>query len=232
MKKSRLTARLSSFGMLILAVLLMSGDHNDSLSVSGTTADIADFFAFQAPDPENMVLVLNMQGLLPKGKATEQAEFDENVLMEFNIDLNNDLKEDVLIQAIRRGDSLYFFGPYITSESDLVSEINVDSNIKNQVKISTVDSIFIEENNGMKFFAGPREDPFFFDRKRFNEYMDGVAPGGFNNPGTDTYAGTNVLSVVIELPKSMLGSPVAGVNPFAPDTPTYSMWVETKRRID
>lgn len=230
MRKSRLIARLSSVGLLILAVFLISGDHNDSASISGTTADIADFFAFQAPDSDKMVLVLNMQGLLPKGRATKQAEFDEDVLMEFKIDLNHDLKEDMVIQAIRRGDSLFFFGPFQTSQSDLTSEINIDSEIKNQVRISTVDSVFVEENNGMKFFAGPREDPFFFDRRRFDEYREGVA-SGFSDPGTDTYAGTNVLSVVVELPKSMLGTPAAGVNPFAPATPMYSMWVETKRRI-
>lgn len=231
MKKSKLLARLSAVGMLFLAILLMSGDHNDSTSVSGTTADIADFYAFQPSDSDNLVLALNMQGLIPSGRATEQAEFDENVLMEFNIDLNNDLKEDVLIQAIKRGDTMYFFGPFLTSESDLISEINIDSDLKNSVRISTMDSIFIEENDGMKFFAGPREDPFFFDRKRFDEYLDGVAPGGFNNPGTDTYAETNVLSVVIELPKSLLGTPTTNVNPFSPNTPTYSMWVETKRRL-
>lgn len=231
MKKSKLIARLSSVGMLILAVLLMSGDHNDSSSVSGTTADIADFYAFQSPNPDNLVLALNVQGLLPKGRPTKNAEFDEEILMEFNIDLNNDLKEDVLIQAIKRGDTVYFFGPFQTSESSLISEVNIHSDIKNKVRISTMDSIYIEENDGMKFFAGPREDPFFFDRKRFDEYLDGVAPSGFSNPGTDTYAGTNVLSVIVELPKSMLGTPVTNVNPFAPDTPTYSMWVETKRRL-
>lgn len=231
MKKSRLIARLSSVGLLILAVFLMSGDHNDSPSVSGTTADIADFYAFRAPNPDNLVLVLNMQGLLQKGRPTEQAEFDEEVLMEFKVDLDNDLRDDVRIQAIKRGDSLYFFGPFQSSETGLTSEINIDAAIKNQVRISTVDSVFVEENNGMRFFAGPREDPFFFDRKRFDEYMDGEAPGGFSNPGTDTYAGTNVLSVVVELPKAMLGTPTTNVNPLAPETPMYSMWVETKRRM-
>ncbi|MDP4247462.1 MAG: DUF4331 family protein, partial [Bacteroidota bacterium] len=27
---------------------------------------------------------------------------------------------------------------------------------------------------------------------------------GFNNPGKDTFAGTNVLSIVVEVPKSLL----------------------------
>lgn len=231
MKKSRLIAMISSLGVMVLAVVLMSGDHNDSPSISGTTSDIADFYAFQAPDPNNLVLVMNLQGLIPAGRATEEASFDESVLMEFNIDINNDLKEDVLIQAIRRGDSMYFFGPFLTAQTGLMSEINTDADLKNSVRISTVEEVFVAEADGMKFFAGPREDPFFFDRNRFDEYLRGNAPGGFSNPGTDTYAGSNVLSIVVELPKALLGTPATDVNPFASATPTYNMWVETKKRL-
>lgn len=229
MKKSRIFAGIGSLGMMALAVLLMSGDHNDGPSISGTSSDIADFYAFQAADPNNLVLVMNLQGLIPPGTPTEQAAFDEDVLMEFNIDVDNDLKEDLLIQVIKRGDSMHFFGPFSTSESSLISTIN--TSIKHSVKISTSEDIQIEEANGMKFFAGPREDPFFFDKARFDSYMAGSAASGFNDPGTDTYQGTNVLSVVVELPKALLGTPVANVNPFAPGTPTYNMWVETKRKI-
>lgn len=229
MIKSKLFAKISSVGLVVLATVLMSGDHNDSPSIMGTKADIADFYAFQAPDPDNLVLVMNVQGLIPAGAPTEQAEFDENVLMEFNIDLNNDLKEDVLIQAIKRRDSMYFFGPFPTTETGLESTINISEMRK--VKISSKDDVYIFEEDGMKFFAGPRDDPFFFDRVQFDAYMDGNARGGFADPGTDTYAGKNVLSIVVELPKAMLGTPVSNVNPFAPNTPTYNMWVETKRKI-
>lgn len=229
MKKSRIFTMVSSLGIMVLAVVLMSGDHNDGPSVSGTTSDIADFYAFQAPDPNNLVLVMNTQGLIPPGAPTDQASFDEDVLMEFNIDVDNDLKEDLLIQAIKRGDSMHFFGPFSTTESSLISTIKTD--IKHSVKISTYEEVYVEEANGMKFFAGPREDPFFFDKARFDSYMAGSAASGFNNPGTDSYEGTNVLSIVVELPKALLGTPATNVNPFAPGTPTYNMWVETKRKI-
>lgn len=229
MKKSRIFTVVGSMGMIALALLLMSGDHNDGPSISGTSSDIADFYAFQAPDPNNLVLVMNLQGLIPPGTPTEQATFDEDVLMEFNIDVDNDLKEDLLIQVIKRGDSMHFFGPFATSESSLISTIN--TSINHSVKISDSTNIHIEEVDGMKFFAGPREDPFFFDRRKFDSYMAGSASSGFDDPGTDTYEGTNVLSVVVELPKALLGTPVANVNPFAPATPTYNMWVETKRKI-
>lgn len=230
MIKTKLFAAISSAGLVVLAIMLMSGDHNDAPSLTGTSADIADFYAFESPNPNNLVLALNVQGLIPAGSPTEQARFDEDILMEFNIDLNNDLKEDVLIQAIKRKDTMYFFGPFETSEIGLESTININA-AEHKVKISTKDSIYITEENGMKFFAGPRDDPFFFDKTQYDAYLDGNAIGGFNDPGTDTYAGKNVLSIVVELPKSMIGSPVTNVNPFAPNTPTYNMWVETKRKI-
>lgn len=229
MMKSKILAKIGSLGLVVLAIGLISGDHNDAPAVMGTTADIADFYAFQAPDPNNLVLVMNIQGLIPAGLPTDQAVFDENILMEFNIDLNNDLIEDVRIQAIRRADTMYFFGPFQTSETGLESTIN--TTLKQGVLISTKDEVYIGESNGMKMFAGPRDDPFFFDQTQYKAYLDGNAAKGFNNPGVDTYAGTNVLSIVVEVPKSMLGTPVDNVNPFAPTTPTYNMWVATKRKV-
>lgn len=218
-------------GLAATSFFLISGDHNDGPSVSGTTADIADFYAFESPqNPDNLVLAMNLQGLIPPGSPTDQAVFDEDVLMEFNIDLNNDLKEDVRLQATRRGDTMFFFGPFATLESGLKSTINTESAFINKVKISTTQDVQIEEADGMKFFAGPREDPFFFDRARFDSYMAGSAATGFNNPGTDSYAGTNVLSIIVEVPKNLIGNPATGVNIFAPEMPTYGMWVSTKRK--
>jgi hypothetical protein len=57
----------------------------------------------------------------------------------------------------------------------------------------------------MKVFAGPRDDPFFFDLGQFKAILGGTATG-FNIPGTDSFAGTNVMALVIEVPKSQLGS--------------------------
>jgi hypothetical protein len=70
----------------------------------------------------------------------------------------------------------------------------------------------------MKFFAGPRDDPFFFDLGQFKAILGGTA-SGFNNPGVDTFAGTNVLSLVVEVPKAMLGT-----------SSTLNVWAETKKK--
>jgi hypothetical protein len=228
MKKSKFFAVIGGIGVAALSIFLISADHIDAPAVAGTTADITDFYAFQGENNGNFVFAANVQGLLAPGQPTSQAVFDETVLVEINIDNNNDLKEDLVIQAIKRGDSMYFFGPSAPAMQGLESTIATSA--RRSVEISTKDDVQITEKDGMKFFAGPREDPFFFDFNQYNAILAGTA-GGFNNPGADTFAGTNVLSIVIEVPKSMIPGGVAGVNPFAPNTPIYNVWVEAKRKI-
>ncbi len=229
MNKSKFFALIGGLCIVGLSVFLISADHIDAPAVAGTTADITDFYAFQGENAGNLVFVANVQGLLTPGAPTEQASFDETVMLEINIDRDNDLKEDVVIQAIKRGDSMYFFGPTGPANVDKLTSTVATFATRNQVKISTKDDVQTATNGGMKFFAGPREDPFFFDFNQYNAVLSGQATG-FNMPGEDTFAGTNVLSVVVEVPKSMLGNPVTGVNPFAPNTPTYNVWVEAKRK--
>src|SRR5690606_3605636 len=200
MKKSKIYAAIGGLGLAALSFFLIAADHVDAPSVAGTSSDIADFYAFQGENTSNFVFIANLQGLLPAGVPTDQAEFDEDVLIEFNIDHNNDLTEDLVIQAIKRGDSMYFFGPSAPAGTGLESTILTSA--RRSVKISTRDSLHIAEADGMKFFAGPREDPFFFDYDQYNSVIAGSA-ANFNDPGTDYFAATNVLSVVVEFPKSM-----------------------------
>lgn len=216
-----------------IASVLIAGDHLDAPSTTGVSSDITSFYAFEAENPNKLVLVANLQGYLPSGGATENAEFDPEVLVEFNIDTDGDLVEDLVLQTIRQGDSMYFFGPAVPSSTGLESEVMTYAS-QYAVKISTgetdAEAIVAESPDGLKFFAGPRDDPFFFDLNRFNAYVNGEAPSGFNTPGTDTFAGTNVMAIVVEIPKSLLGSGAVGVNPFDPDRPTFGMWVESKRK--
>ncbi len=215
MKKSKLYVSLSL--VAITGLLLVAADHIDSPGVSNTGNDITDVYAFQGADTNNLVFVVNSQGLLSPG-TTGAAEFKENVLTEINIDNNGDNVEDLVIQAIKRGNKMYFFGPVAPGTPGTSSTIKT-SNAAGSVEISQYGSSAITSTSGgMKFFAGPRDDPFFFDLGQYQAILGGTAPG-FNNPGTDTFAGTNVLSTVIEVPKSMLGA-----------STSINVWAETKQK--
>ncbi len=215
MKKSKLYISLSL--VAITGLLLVAADHIDSPGVSNTGNDITDVYAFQGANTNNLVFVVNSQGLLTPG-TTGAATFKENVLTEINIDNNGDNVEDLVIQAIKRGSKMYFFGPVAPGTPGTSSTIKT-SNAAGSVEISQYGSAAITSTSGgMKFFAGPRDDPFFFDLGQYQAILAGSA-SGFNNPGTDTFAGTNVLSTVIEVPKSMLGS-----------STSINVWAETKQK--
>lgn len=215
MKKTKMILGLSM--MAITGLVLVAADHIDAPSVTGNAADITDFYAFQGQETNNMVFVVNTQGLLSPA-ATAEASFSENMLIEINIDNTGDNVEDLVIQAIKKGDKMYFYGPYAPMMTGKSSKI-VKSEASGSVAISKYGMTpVIAVQNGMKFFAGPRDDPFFFDLGQYSAILGGTAPG-FNNPGTDTFAGTNVLSVVVEVPKAMLGTANA-----------INVWAETKKK--
>jgi len=219
MKKFKLSFQIGA--LFVFGMILLAADHIDAPAVQGTSADITDYYAFQGGDANNIVFVANTQGLLAPG-ATDAASFDENVMIEFNIDTSDpkDNVEDLIIQAIPRDGRMYFFGPYAaggntgtTGSIDITAEVTaVDiTEYGESAEIATSD-------DGIKVFAGPRDDPFFMDFARFGEITGGMATS-FNNPGDDTFAGTNVMSVVIELPKSLVGG-----------SGTINTWVETKKK--
>lgn len=215
MKNLKLVLGVSIFA--IAGYFFLSADHIDAPAVSGGTSDITDFYAFQGQDNNNLVFAANVQGLLSPS-ATSSAAFDENVMIEFNIDNTGDNIEDLVIQAIPRDGKMYFFGPFAPSSTGLNSMINTSADVT-VVDITSYGSNAIVETNGnIKAFAGPRDDPFFMDFAQYGEIIAGNA-SGFNDPGTDTFAGTNVMSVVIEVPKSSIGG-----------TGTINTWVETKTK--
>lgn len=215
MKKSKLA--LFSTILVGLLGIVFAADHIDAPAVQGGNSDITDFYAFQAENTNNLVFVANLQGLLSP-TATSSASFDENVLIEFNIDNTGDNVEDLVIQAIPRDGRMYFFGPASPSQTGLNSTI-LTANASASVDITTYGSNpQTEINSGIQVFAGPRDDPFFMDFAQYSEIIAGNA-SGFNNPGADTFAGTNVLSVVVEVPKSMIGG-----------SGTINTWVESKRK--
>ena len=207
------------FILSIASIIIISSDHIDYPAVSGSTADVADLYVFESREnTNNMIFALTMQGLLSPGNSAT-AKFDENVLIEFNIDNDGDFVEDLVIQGIPRDNKMILFGPYPPNMTGLKSEINTNV-IRMEVDITAYGNTpVITNQNGMKLFAGPRDDPFFFDLGAYMAIVTGNA-GSFNDPGTDTSAGTNVLALVVEVPKSMLGS-----------SSTINVWVETKTKF-
>ena len=208
----KLKFNLKTLGLALVALVacaasyLIAADHIDAPAVTGTGSDITDVYAFQSPaNANNMVFVVNVQGLLAPS-ATAAASFDEEVMIEINIDNSStkDNMEDLVIQAVFDNGKVKVYGPAAPIQTGLTSTLLKSTPIEANVSTYGAEPV-IGDGNGIKVFAGPRDDPFFFDLNQFKAIIGGTATS-FNNPGTDAFAGTNVLSLVVEVPKSMLGS--------------------------
>lgn len=206
---------------LMSSIIVYAADHIDAPAVAGTKSDITDFYAFQSPsNSQNLTFVANVQGLLSPA-ATANASFSSNTMVQFNIDNTGDSIEDLVIQVIFANDKAYAYGPVTPSVTGLSSGVEFDAVNQISVDISEYGTDpKVSSEDGMKLFAGPRDDPFFMDFAQYGEVIAGNA-SGFNTPGTDTFAGTNVMSVVIEVPKAMLGN-VDSIN----------TWVSAKERTN
>ena len=208
----RLKFNLRKITLVLLAIVacaasyLIAADHIDAPAVTGTGSDITDIYAFQSPaNDDNIVFVVNVQGLLAPS-ATAAASFDEEVMIEINIDnsATKDNMEDLVIQAVVDNGKVKVYGPEAPLQKGLTSTLLKSAPVEAAIS-SYGANASIGESNGIKVFAGPRDDPFFFDLNQFKAIIGGTATS-FNNPGTDAFAGTNVLALVVEVPKSMLGS--------------------------
>ena len=208
----KLKSNVKKLGLALVAIIacavsyLIAADHIDAPAVTGTGSDITDVYAFQSPsNANNMVFVVNVQGLLAPA-ATAAASFDEEVMVEINIDNSStkDNIEDLVIQAAFDAGKLKVYGPSAPAEKGVMSTLLSSSPVEANVTAYGSNPV-IGEGNGIKVFAGPRDDPFFFDLNQFKAIIGGTATS-FNNPGSDAFAGTNVLSIVVEVPKSMLGT--------------------------
>ena len=201
--------------------LLYAADHVDSPTITNQPTDITDLYVFKAADANNLVFVANSQGLQsPTMSAT--AKFDANTVLEFNIDNNNDKIEDLVIQCKYdvASNKMKIYGPIAPSSTGTKSKL--EGAVTAEVAVTPYASgtpTIAAGSNGIKVFAGPRDDPFFFDLTQYKKIIAGTA-SSFNNPGADSFAGTNVLSTVVEVPKSLLGG-----------TGTINVWLETKKKI-
>jgi hypothetical protein len=206
--------------------IIYAADHLDAPAVTGPgntslPNDITDVYVFQSPsDNSKMVFVMNWQGLLSPA-ATAATTINNNQLFEFNIDNNGDNVEDLVIQAKVQDGKFRVYGPVAPSSKGLNSVLETGGPMLEGTVTAYANSSnpsIASGSNGIKAFIGPRDDPFFFDLTRFKEIIAGTQTS-FRNPGVDAFAGTNVLSLVVEVPKSMLGS-----------ASTINVWGELKTK--
>ena len=225
----RITGRARK-GLAVLAALGLIGavgiraarasDHQDNPLVELNPAmDMSDFYAFPGSAADRIVLAMDTRPLLTPAQ-TPGASFDPNILYQFKIDNSGDAKEDKVIQVTFRGT-----GASQTVEVRGPMAPPVVGGMMNTVSTSTptvtgaINQV-IGTASGIQVYAGAREDPFFLDLEQFLRILpdrkpstgplslipDSPTAGTFRTAAAavDALKGSNVLSIVIELPTSQL----------------------------
>ena len=222
-----------------IARKVMASDHQDTPLVENNPRfDVNDVYAFPSPnDPSKTVLVLGTQSPISPA-ATPSAKFGtrDQVMYQLKIDNTGDAKEDLVFQFtflnIGRYQIVSMRGPVkpnsVGTENTLVREFPVFA-LTNTVV----------ERNGMKLFAGPRDDPFFIDLEAFFRVLPDrrpehgplstitqgpltFRPGTGPNPAVDFVRGLNDMAIVVEVPTSMLTNPATNGR--------FGVWGTTSKR--
>jgi Domain of unknown function (DUF4331) len=193
-----------------------ASDHQDTtfLATQMTAADLADLYLFESPrNPSQVVLAMDFDPLIAKG---EVRPFEPGVLYQFKIDNTGDSVEDVVLQFQVNGkgkeQTVSVYGP------GRPLQVGTESRLLRQVGKGPINRVFTP-SGALKVFVGDRKDPFFFDLERFfkiipdrnYEIQPNPAPPftvlSFSPPGQakDTLAPFNIHSIVVEMPRTLLG---------------------------
>ena len=210
--------------------LAVGSDHQDTPLVElNPTQDMTDVYAFPGSTPGRIVLVLNSWAFLTPAE-TPGVSFDNSLLYQFKVDNTGDSKEDKVMQVTFNGtganQTVEVRGPVAPPVQGAMGNHVVEVAPAVTGKVNTV----LGSPTGIQVFAGPRDDPFFIDleaafcilpdRKPVTGPLatacaltaNPSAPFFFRPSGqaVDYVSGFNVLSIVIELPSSMLENGAPG----------------------
>jgi hypothetical protein len=225
-------------------LLTQASDHLDAPAAKADhRVDITDLYAFKS-GPDKTTLVLNVDGLMSPSDS-KTASFRPQALYEVKVDSDGNGMADIAYR-VRFSDPTPAPGGTVTQQYIVRRAWGpaANSNMWNGDVLATGWTTPYKRpiqttslTGGGMAFAGTRDDPFFFDLPGFvtfkTELLGGstdlnVLLGGFT--GADTFAGTNVLSIVIQVPNSQLGGTGASIGLYATtSTPDRDHWKQIDR---
>jgi hypothetical protein len=199
----RRLVRIEVLGLVAVAAVAalatipaFSADHLDAPAVKKDgRIDINDVYVFHPGSPQNLSKTVLAMTVNPAAGVISGSTFRAGASYELLIDKNGDAKADGTVR-------IQFEAPSGGQQRYKVHVIR--GNDGNVVFRGTTNEIV--ESDGVKAYAGTRDDPFFFDLASFN------AGATFCQPGdSDFFLGLNASAIVLELPTNMLGSGPVGV---------------------
>ncbi len=199
-------------------LLVGAADHLDAPTVKRDhRIDITDIYAFKSRGGTTLVLNVNP---LTSPADTKTALFNATALYQMKIDTNLNGFADIAYRV-------RFFNTRTLGDGAKVQDYVIKRAIGAAARLDTWSGTTVAIGHttaygrapriasvlgGGKAFVGPRDDPFFFDLPGFKEFKTqllagstdpSVLLGGFTH--VDTFAGTNISTIAIEIPNLRLG---------------------------
>jgi hypothetical protein len=224
-RRERVVPLLAAVGLvagLATAGVVLASDHQDTPEVElSPRFDVNDVYAFPAAQAGRVALVLGTSSPLTPSQ-TPSAAFGtkDQQLYQLKVDNDGDAVEDLVFQITFTGKAgkqrVTLRGPYAPKTTGASGNVLLGGKPTVAGPVNTV----LGSDDGVKLFAGPRDDPFFIDLEQFFRIIPDRRPstgplsvlptpaGSFRAPGeaVDFLRGYNDLAIVIELPAAMLAA--------------------------
>src|SRR5947207_5238737 len=169
----------------------VDGAGNVSVVKNGGQLDINDLYAFKSASAGWTTLALTVN---PAVNVLGSTTFASNGAYTFNIDTNGDARADHRYVVT--------FGK---ADPNGIQHYVVKADGKAMASGFTGPK-GMARNRGIRAFAGPRSDPFFFDLIGFLGSVKGQGTRQFDDGNqSDFFIGLNTLGIVLEVPNAALG---------------------------
>jgi hypothetical protein len=222
-----LAGMAAAFSFALLAPA-MAADHRDAPTIDDYSAiDINDVYVFRDPlcttatcTSSNLVVALSTQAVADPQFGSSY-HFQENALYRLNFTTRSDARPtahiDFVFSPFGNGPACATGPGCQTFRAVFPNKVVVEGLTTQGTSTGTHLPPAVNQGpNGITVFAGPRQDPFFFDLVGFNRTI-GSNPAALPFTGVDSFKDKNINAIVVELPVSMVFP--AGACKIAPSPP-------------
>ncbi|HWN81038.1 MAG TPA: DUF4331 family protein [Candidatus Udaeobacter sp.] len=200
----RVAATALAAALVLGAAIAGAADHKEAPgTLADPGADLADVYAWHDLAGNRLVAVMTFAGLADSAVGPT---YDANLLYTLNIDNTDDNLPDISVYCRFGQNDLGEWGVQVQNLPGASGTV-----------VGRVDNV-LDGGNSTKVFAGPREDPFFFDLDGFRQTLQ-TGTLSFSS-SRDRFAGLNVTAIVLEM---NLTSALGGAS-------SLKLWATTGRK--
>jgi hypothetical protein len=173
--------------------------------------DVTGQYVFRTPgDPSKTTLIMTVNPLAPR----HASQFRPDAVYETLIDTDGDARPDISLRCrftpapaggVQRARVTRAVLTVELEDGHLHEELETETLLENAPVSHGADPLITSGSGGVRFFAGWRSDPAFFDVLACANGMI------FREPGDDYFTGRNVYAIVLEVPSQLLGGPRTGI---------------------